>query len=40
MAVDPLELAYQIMTRSKKIDRENLRRRDPAFVAAYERAHG
>jgi anthraniloyl-CoA monooxygenase len=40
MAVDPLELAYQIMTRSKKIDRDNLRRRDPAFVAAYERAHG
>jgi anthraniloyl-CoA monooxygenase len=40
MTLDPLELAYQIMTRSKKIDRENLRRRDPAFVAAYERTHG
>jgi hypothetical protein len=26
------------MTRSKKIDLEKLRQRDPGFVAAYERA--
>jgi hypothetical protein len=26
------------MTRSKKIDLEKLRQRDPEFVAAYERA--
>jgi anthraniloyl-CoA monooxygenase len=37
MSLDPIDLAYQIMTRSKKIDLENLRRRDPAFVDAYER---
>jgi anthraniloyl-CoA monooxygenase len=34
--LDPLTLAFSLMTRSKKIDYENLRRRDPAFVAAYE----
>lgn len=32
----PLPFAYSLMTRSKKIDHENLRRRDPAFIAAYE----
>ncbi|MDT7542481.1 MAG: anthraniloyl-CoA monooxygenase [Acidobacteriota bacterium] len=32
----PLPFAFSLMTRSKKIDYENLRRRDPAFVAAYE----
>jgi anthraniloyl-CoA monooxygenase len=37
MRLEPLEFAYQVMTRSRKIDRENLRRRDPDFVAAYER---
>jgi anthraniloyl-CoA monooxygenase len=37
MRLEPLEFAYQVMTRSRKIDRENLRRRDPEFVAAYER---
>jgi hypothetical protein len=26
------------MTRSKKIDYENLKKRDPAFIAAYDRA--
>jgi len=34
--LDPVPLAYSLMTRSKKVDRENLRRRDPAFVAAYD----
>jgi anthraniloyl-CoA monooxygenase len=32
----PLQFAFSLMTRSKKIDYENLRRRDPNFVAAYE----
>jgi len=36
----PLEFAYSLMTRSGKVDFESLRRRDPAFVAAYERAAG
>jgi anthraniloyl-CoA monooxygenase len=37
MEAEPIELAYKLMTRSKKIDDEKLRLRDPAFVAAYER---
>ena len=32
----PIELAYVLMTRSGKVDREGLRRRDPEFVANYE----
>jgi anthraniloyl-CoA monooxygenase len=32
----PLPFAFSLMTRSKRITRESLRRRDPAFVAAYE----
>ena len=32
----PLELAYKLMTRSKKIDHEKLKLRDPGFVAAYD----
>jgi anthraniloyl-CoA monooxygenase len=32
----PLELAYVLMTRSGRVDHENLRKRDPAFIAAYE----
>ncbi len=34
----PLPFAYSLMTRSKRIDYENLKRRDPAFIAAYERS--
>lgn len=34
----PLPFAYSLMTRSKKIDYENLKRRDPAFIKAYEAA--
>ncbi len=34
--LDPLPFAYRAMTRSEKVDHENLRRRDPDFVAAYE----
>jgi anthraniloyl-CoA monooxygenase len=37
MALDPLPLAYKLMTRSKKIDYENLKKRDPDFIAAYDR---
>jgi len=36
MHLDPLPFAYKLMTRSGKIDIENLRRRDPAFVGRYE----
>ncbi len=36
MHLDPLALAYELMTRSKRISIESLRRRDPAFFAAYE----
>jgi anthraniloyl-CoA monooxygenase len=32
----PLPFAFSLMTRSKRITHESLRRRDPAFVAAYE----
>jgi anthraniloyl-CoA monooxygenase len=32
----PIEMAYVLMTRSGKVDRESLRRRDPEFVARYE----
>ncbi len=36
MHLDPNAFAYELMTRSKKIDYENLKRRDPQFIAAYE----
>ena len=32
----PLELAYVLMTRSGRVDREQLRKRDPEFMARYE----
>jgi anthraniloyl-CoA monooxygenase len=38
--LSPLELAYELMTRSGRIDHEKLKRRDPAFVAAWEAAGG
>ena len=38
MHLSPIELAYVLMTRSGRIDHETLRRRDPNFIAAYERA--
>ena len=40
MQLSPIELAYVLMTRSGRIDRETLRRRDPAFIAAYESQQG
>jgi 2-polyprenyl-6-methoxyphenol hydroxylase-like FAD-dependent oxidoreductase len=36
MHVNPLPFAYKLMTRSKRIDYDNLKRRDPEFIAAYE----
>lgn len=36
MHLDPMELAYALMTRSGRVDLESLKRRDPEFVAAYE----
>jgi anthraniloyl-CoA monooxygenase len=36
--LDPLPFAYSLMTRSKRVTGESLRRRDPSFVAACEAA--
>jgi len=36
MALSPLDLAYEIMTRSGRIDHDKLQKRDPEFVAAWE----
>jgi anthraniloyl-CoA monooxygenase len=36
--LDPLPFAHSLMTRSRKVDDESLRRRDPEFMAAYEAA--
>jgi anthraniloyl-CoA monooxygenase len=38
VGLDPLPFAFSLMTRSKRVDYESLRRRDPSFVAAYEEA--
>jgi anthraniloyl-CoA monooxygenase len=35
--LEPIPLAYELMTRSTKIDYEKLSRRDPDFIAAYDR---
>jgi len=37
MHLDPMPFAVEAMTRSKRVDFEKLRQRDPEFVAAYER---
>ena len=37
MQLSPVELAYVIMTRSGRVDEEKLGRRDPDFMARYER---
>jgi anthraniloyl-CoA monooxygenase len=34
--LSPLDLAYELMTRSGRVDHEKLKRRDPSFVAAWE----
>ena len=38
MHLPPLPFAYEAMTRSGRIDREKLHKRDPAFIAAYDRS--
>lgn len=38
--LSPIEFAYDYMTRTGKVTREDLRKMDPAFVAAYEAAIG
>ncbi|MDQ1729651.1 MAG: anthraniloyl-CoA monooxygenase [Pyrinomonadaceae bacterium] len=34
--LSPIELAYALMTRSGRVDREDLKRRDPKFIALYD----
>ncbi|HWF44677.1 MAG TPA: monooxygenase [Candidatus Kapabacteria bacterium] len=34
--LDPIPFAYKLMTRSKRVDHDNLRRRDPKFIERYE----
>jgi len=36
MNLSPIELAYSLMTRSGRVDREDLKRRDPEFIASFE----
>jgi len=36
MHLSPIKLAYTLMTRSGRVDHEELRKRDPDFVARYE----
>ncbi|HSS18795.1 MAG TPA: FAD-dependent monooxygenase [Pyrinomonadaceae bacterium] len=38
MNLSPLQLAYVLMTRSGRVSDDDLRRRDPAFMAEYEAA--
>jgi len=38
LGLSPLAFAYKAMTRSERVDLESIRRRDPAFAAAVERA--
>ena len=40
MGLSPIELAYALMTRSGRVDYEDLKRRDPVFIAEYEEAGG
>jgi anthraniloyl-CoA monooxygenase len=38
MHLSPIELAFALMTRSGKVDYEDLKRRDPAFISNYEKS--
>ena len=38
MHLTPVELAYKLMTRSGRVDYEDLRKRDPEFINSYEAA--
>lgn len=37
MNLEPIPLTYELMTRSRKVDYDNLGRRDPEFIALYDR---
>jgi 2-polyprenyl-6-methoxyphenol hydroxylase-like FAD-dependent oxidoreductase len=39
MNLNPIELAYALMIRSGRVDYEDLKRRDPKFIASYESEH-
>jgi 2-polyprenyl-6-methoxyphenol hydroxylase-like FAD-dependent oxidoreductase len=39
MKLDPVEFAYSYMTRTGRVNHAEVRRRDPALAAAYERLH-
>jgi anthraniloyl-CoA monooxygenase len=39
MNLTPIELAYSLMMRSRRVDYEDLKRRDPDFIARYEAEH-
>jgi 2-polyprenyl-6-methoxyphenol hydroxylase-like FAD-dependent oxidoreductase len=39
MALDPVDFAYSYMTRTGRVNHAEVRRRDPALAAAYERLH-
>jgi hypothetical protein len=36
MNLSPIELAYALMTRSGRVDYEDLKKRDPKFIARHE----
>jgi anthraniloyl-CoA monooxygenase len=36
----PAQLAYSLMTRSKRVTHESIKKRDPEFIAAYESSKG
>ncbi len=40
MNLSPIKLAYALMTRSGRVDYDDLKRRDPLFIGAYEAAAG
>jgi len=40
MNLTPIELAHTLMTRSGRVTDDDLRRRDPAFIARWEKAEG
>ena len=40
MHLSPIELAFALMTRSGKVDYEDLKRRDPVFISTYESGKG
>jgi anthraniloyl-CoA monooxygenase len=38
--LNPIPLTYELMTRSRKVDYEKLKKRDPSFIAVYDRWRG